>query len=208
MNVFRLISLLALLGLVSGTAHADEDARFSKSLEASDFSAAGLARLSVDQLAILDALVRRDIAQSRFVSKEPRAPRFSERLTASERENAGLAGLSSSELTVLDARVETLIVPPPSPSTQRFATTNRYAVPSVKIDRGPQVHGELSLMVAAGSDGYRAYGGGIAVTLDDPSSKFSLTLAYSEIHSEGGHPYRFCRDRYYGHPFDPLGWRY
>jgi hypothetical protein len=208
MNVIRLTLSLALFGLVCGTVRADEDVRFSKSLEASEFSAAGLAQLSSDQLAVLDALVRRDITQSRFVSKEPRAPRFSERLTTNERENAGLALLSPAELTALDSRVETLIAPPPSPSTQRFATTNRYAVPSVKIDRGPQVHGELSLMVAAGSDGYRAYGGGIAVTLDDPSNKFALTLAYSEIHSEGGHPYRYCGDRYHGRFFDPLGWRY
>jgi hypothetical protein len=185
---------------------ADSDLRFSKTLRPAELSATGLDRLSSDQLAILDALIRRDIAQSRYTSKEPRAERFSARLTDAERDQSGLAQLAETELAALDAHIAPLATPPASGG--RFTPNTRYAsIPSVKIDRGPRIHGQLTLMVAAGSDDYTAYGGGIAVTVDDPASRMSLTLAYSEIHSKGGGPWRYCGDYYYGRrhgPFAPL----
>ncbi len=202
-KLLRFLLAFASLGLIA-SAVADEDLRFSKTLAPTDFSATGLGQLSSDQLAILDALVRRDIAQSRFVSKDPRPDRFSARLTAAEREQSGLAQLAETELAALDARVAPLATPPSPVDRANFGANTRYSVPSVKIDRSLQVHGELSLMVAAGSDGYSAYGGGIAVTVDDPASKMALTLAYSEVHSKGGNPWRYYGDYYYGRRHGPL----
>lgn len=199
-----LCTLLAAAMLATAPSVAAEDIRFSKTLAATDFSASGLERLSSDQLAILDALVRRDIAQSRFVPKEPRAARFSERLTPAERHDAGLNQLTEAELLALDAHVAPLAAPPAAVTGARYTADTRYAIPSVKIRREPELHGQVSLMVAAGSDGYVAYGGGVAVTLDDPANKFALTLAYSQIHSKGGSPYRYCGDHYYGRPWGPL----
>ncbi len=203
MKVFRFTLTLALLAFSFAGARAD-DVRFSKSLSTEDFAITGLERLSSDQLAILDALVRRDIAQSRFVSKEPRPADFSERLTPTERDNAGISLLSVTEIAALDAQIAPLAAPPAPVSGTRFTSNSRYTTPSVKIDRGPRIHGELTLMVAAGSDDYTAYGGGIAVTLDDPASKMSLTVAYSEIHSKGGSPWRYYGDPYHYRRYGPL----
>lgn len=199
MNVLRFALTIALFSSCFAFVRAaDADLRFSRTLAPAELSATGLDRLSSDQLAILDALIRRDIAQSRFISKEPRPDRFSARLTDSEREQSGLARLAEAELAALDAHIAPLATPPAPATGARFAANSRYVpVPSVKIDRSPPVHGELSLMVAAGSDGYSAYGGGIAVTVDDPASKMALTLAYSEVRSKGGHPWRYCDDYYY-----------
>lgn len=204
MKLFRFTLALALLTSCFTAARAS-DMRFSKSLSTEDFSAAGLNRLSSDHIAILDALVRRDIAQSRLVSKEPRPAQFSDRLTATERDNAGVSLLTANEIAALDAHIAPLAVPPASGASARFTPNSRYApVPSVKIDRGPRIHGELTLMVAAGSDDYSAYGGGIAVTLDDPASKMALTVAYSEIHSKGGSPWRYYGDPYHYRRHGPL----
>ncbi len=203
MKVFRLSFALALLASPFATAHAS-DVRFSKTLSTEDLAATGLERLSSDQIAILDALIRRDIAQSRFVSKEPRPADFSERLTAAERDNAGVSLLSVPEIAALDAHIAPLAAPPAPANGARFTSNSRYTTPSVKIDRGPRIHGELTLMVAAGSDDYTAYGGGIAVTLDDPASKMAVTLAYSEVHSKGGSPWRYYGDPYHYRRYGPL----
>ena len=206
MNVLRLALTVALFSSSFAFVRAaDADLRFSKTLAPAELSATGLDQLSSDQLAILDALIRRDISQSRFVSKDPRPDRFSARLTDSEREQSGLAQLAEPHLAALDAHVAPLAAPPASASGVRFTPNSRYApVPSVKIDRGPRIHGELTLMVAAGSDGYSAYGGGVAVTLDDPAGKMALTVAYSEVRSKGGHPWRYCGDYYYPRRHDLL----
>lgn len=195
-------------------AKADENTRFSKTLSSTEVATAGLAELSSDQVAILDALVRRDIAQSEFVAKTPRAARFSERLSADERRNAGLDVLNDNQRAQLDASVQRLIAPPPTTetsSTASFGTTGRAnaasGVRSVKIRRDPEIHGSMTLMVAVGSHDYTAYGGGVVLTYDDPANKFALSVAYSEVRSKGGlyHGGFYYDDYAHGRPFRPFG---
>lgn len=178
---------------------AEDDTRFSKALSAQEFSAAGLAQLSSDQIAILDALVRRDLTNAARSRKPPLPAEFTQRLTSDERRNAGLDLLADAERSQVNALVQRLIAPPPAnvafSSSGSGSVAN--AVRSVKINREPQIHGTVGLMVAAGSGGYSAFGGGMALTYDDPANRFSVTVAYSEIHEKGDFLRRDCRDGYW-----------
>ncbi len=222
MTFSRIILLLAALcALRSGALAAEPEARFSKTLPAAELSAAGLGLLSSDQLAILDALVRRDIAAARFVSKQPRAPQFSARLTADERHNAGLDLLGETEVAALDASVQRLIVPPaPAGGFGITGARGPYSVPSLKLRRDPKIETHMTAMVAVGSDGYSAFGAGVEVSYVNPDNDFGLSLSYSELHEKGGSPYRYDYDRYgydrygygyglgYGRSLDPFGRRW
>ncbi len=186
-----------LLGL--GTVVRADDVRFSRTLTQPELTSLGLVRLSSDQLAVLDALIRRDIERSHYVSKVPRAARFSQRLSADERRNAGLGLLNETELAQLDAAVERAINPPDAGPAFSLATAGSGApVQSFKISRGPQIHGSMELMVGAGSHGYSEYGGALMVTVEDPASHLMVAIGYSELHSKGGYLYRGCHDTFRG----------
>lgn len=210
MKLRVLVSLSAvLLALASpaGAAGADDPVRFSKTLTSDEVSTLGLAQLSSDQLAILDALVRRDIEKSRIPSRQPRAARFSDRLTADERRNAGLAALDAAQLAGIDTAVERLISPP-ALSAGAGPYSGGYSVPNVKLRRDPEIHGSLTLLYGVGSHGYSEYGGGLVLTYDDPANRFAVAVGYSELHTKGGYPY-LCRDYPYRDPLlrrpgDPL----
>lgn len=205
-----LLSSVALIAALAfaGAVRADDLPRFSKTLSAAELSSVGVARLSSDQLAILDALVRRDLERSRFASREPRAARFSDRLTADERRNAGIDQFPDAERTALDAAVERLITPPPAAGgTARYA--GGYSVPNVKLRREPEIHGSLTLLYGVGSGGYSEYGGEMVLTYEDPADRFAVAVGYSELHTKGGYYYRNCRDGFFRdgflrRPGDPL----
>ena len=98
-------SLRLLTGLLlAGAAHAAEapELRFSQALPAADAAASGLPRLSSDEVAVIDALVRRDTAARLAPSSATPPAAFSMRLTADERRTAGLTRLAPAELARLD----------------------------------------------------------------------------------------------------------
>lgn len=206
MKMLRQLSVVVVLLLLGSSGlRAAEDVRFSKSLGASDAAAIGVGKLSVDQVAVLDALVRRDLAQADRPAKTPRPGRFSERLTDNERRNSGIDQLAVAEVTELDRQVaqRTSLAPGAWLATSANSTT---VVPSVKIRRGAEVHGSVELMVGAGSHGYSEYGGAMTVAVEDPSSGLTVAFSYAEIHSKGGYLYRNCRDGYWARPGDPRWW--
>ena len=59
MSFWRILALGCLLTAIAPCSPG-QDGRFSKTLTASEQTDAGLGRLSADQLAVLDALIRRD----------------------------------------------------------------------------------------------------------------------------------------------------
>jgi hypothetical protein len=193
----RLLFGFVLLAAGASSLQAAEDTRFSKTLSTEETSTLGVARLSSDQIAVLDALVRRDIDRAGYVSKQPRAARFSQRLTADERRNAGFDTLAETEVTQLDTTVERLMPKPRTAQTFSAGGGGPYSVPSVKIRRGPEIHGEFTLMVGAGSGGYSEYGGAAVFTYDDPANGFALSVGYAETHSKGGYLHRGYYDRYW-----------
>jgi hypothetical protein len=206
MKLFRLAGIAVALTIAGSVAlRAEDDVRFSKTLPATEISALGLDQLSSDQLGALDALVRRDAVTLRRVSKTPPAARFSERLTADERHVSGMDRLTGAQVMELDRKVQVLNAPPPIGPLSYSGAAGSVIVPSVKIRRGPEVHGSVELMVGADSHGYSAYGGAMTVSVEDPASGLSVAVGYAEMHSKGGYLYRHCRDGYWGGPGN-FGW--
>jgi hypothetical protein len=196
-----------LLAFVS-TSLASDDVRLSRTLIPSEYADSGLRQLSSDQVAIIDALVRRDTASLR---REPddtaRSSRFSERLSADERKNAGLTLLSESEVEALDRYVARLTAPIDSPSGSFAAghSSRPSFIAEKSLRRPPEIHGMISLVYGVGKGGYSERGGSMVLTYDDPSG-ISLAVGYSEIRTKGGYFLRdyHYRDRY--RSFEPGLW--
>src|SRR4051812_29693387 len=212
MKFAPLFLLVASLLLTATHARAD-DLRFSVTLNAPDRQASGLAKLTSDQVAVIDALVRRDTsaragsvtATPAKASENPNAT-FSQRLTAEERRTAGLLSLSAAEIAQLDAFVDrhqsaklarTLLAPPSylSPS-RRIDPTEK------KTER--EIHGSFSLSYGMGSGGYSEKTGSMVLSLEDPARGYSITVGYSESHVKGGNGYGYYRDPFYRDPFYDL----
>ena len=179
-----------MLAMATAPVRAD-DGRFSQRLPAFDMAAAGLVRLSADQLAALDALIRRDEQQqTRARGATAQAGRFSERLPADELQVAGLNLLTPAELEHLNwlvAQIEGVGLP---------AGTAGSPAPSAVVVQpkrpAPEIHGEVSLTVGAGSGGYHEIGGTLALEYDDPAHGFSLATSYSQWRATGGFAGRGC----------------
>jgi hypothetical protein len=185
---------VALLLLDAGAFAADSGRRFSQAISPEDREAIGLARLSSDQVAILDALVRRDIAEQLFTQRAPDTPAaFTDRLTADERKNTGIAGMSPAQRAHLDATLsriqsssltQTLLTPP------IFVPRNAVLLPQAEkktAKKGLETHGSLTLSYGWG-DGYSTRSGSMVVNMTDPDKKYSITIGYGETHVKGNAP--------------------
>ena len=194
----RLLLVIATcLICVTGVIRAADDIRLSVALLPDEREAAGLKALNSDQTAVLDALVRRDIANQRRPkpTKEVAAEKFSDRLTADERKNAGFGVLSAEQIAHLDDYVARLLAPLNTPAGGNWSSSPRDAFSAKSLRRGPEIHGSLTLMYGAGSGGYSERGGAMVVSIEDPSG-ISLILGYSEVHTKGGYPSHY-RDGFY-----------
>ncbi len=160
-----------------------QDARFSQALTSGELIDTGIVRLSPDQLAVLDALIRRDEKINAVPDAAHPAPsRFTLRLMPEERERAGLGLLMAAELVRLDALVDDF------ESGRRPARTSASANAGWKPRRhhpSPEIHGMLSFTYGAGSGGYQEMGGAMAVTVDDPDHGLSLLFAYAAMRAKG-----------------------
>lgn len=190
----RLALLLAGLALAGSAIAASIDGRFTQSIPSEERAAIGLGRLDSDQLASLDALVRRDASQRGSLRADPKAPAlFSQRLNADERKLTGLAALPAEELARLDASVEryeaaalarTLLAPP------SYAPRVLRAEPVERKKQEREIHGSFMLSFGWGSGGYSERTGAAEFTLEDPARRYSITIGYSETHVKGGDRYR------------------
>jgi hypothetical protein len=214
------IGFLALLCLAGGLAAAtrageETEPRFSSTLSPVQQAEIGLDRLTVDNIAVIDALVRLDAATAtRLVRNNIRTTRFSERRTAHEREIAGLDRLSPEQMRKLDQFVA-LRIPSPVPADADLA----YA--SVRLDShtpiavkkpAPEIHGSVSLTYGW-SRGGSIRGVDTSVTYVDPRKRYSVTVGYSEYRGSGLAPYPdgtpyfspySALNRYYDPPYRPV----
>jgi hypothetical protein len=186
--------MLGLLGAFAATAaRADDDVRFSATLTPEQRAGAGLTQLSEDNVAVIDGLVRQDLAASKFKNNNVDHTRFSQRRTAHERTIAGLDRLTPAQVDRLDALIRLRITGPEPELASTLSTSSGTAgstLKSVKYQRPLEIHGEISYtygMSKAGS----FQGGGIALTYDDPDHRYSVAVAYSEYRGKGLLPYCF-----------------
>ncbi len=191
---FAFALLLAAPLLLPCARAAGEDSRFSTTINAADRAAAGLPKLSSDQVAVIDALVRRETGRvaANAASRTPEAgATFSQRLNTDERRAAGLASLSPAELAQLDALIErqqtarlarTLLAPPAFLTRpQRIVATEK------KTER--EIHGSFSLSYGVGSGGYSEKSGSMNFIFEDPARGLTINVGYSETHTKGGRGY-------------------
>lgn len=181
------------------------EVRFSRTLTATEQSATGLGKLSSDQLAILDALVRHD-DDLKARSSKPRAARFSERLSADERRNAGLTLLSPAEIEALDATIDH---PSESIATTSAATlaspdSRSAAVKPIYTRAAPEIHGSVTLAYGWGKGGSSERGGSMVLSFEDPEHHFAVLVGYSEVHAKGPAFARDCTDGYLPRGFGEL----
>lgn len=200
-----LIRRLAVALLALASAYAQGDIRFSLTLNSEEKAASGVTRLSSDEVAVIDALVRRDTTgRASSTQTESTPATFSQRLTPGERQTAGLPKLTATELPKLDAFVDrfqsaklarTLLAPP-----AYLARSSRVTPTEAKKER--EIHGSFSLSYGFGSGGYSEKTGSMVLTMEDPARRYSISVGYTESHVKGGYIYR---DPLYRDPFyDPV----
>ena len=192
---FGLLGLLAI-----NPARADDDVRFSATLTVNQRAEAGLTQLTEDNVAVIDGLVRQDLAASKFKNNGVDHTRFSQRRTAHERAIAGLDRLNPAQLDQLDALIRLRINgPEPAPAAAMSASTGQAGpgLKGVKYERPLELHGEVSYTIG-GSKAGSFQGVGMVVTYDDPDHRYSVLVGYSEFRGKGlpycfypgGGPYR------------------
>ena len=209
LKVWLLLIWAGWVGLALAVA-ANDSGRFSQSISTADRPALGIERLSSDQLAVLDALVRRDAASRLEGPGEGEPSSFSQRLTADERRNAGVALLSADEIFRLDAAVarhavgsmaRSLLAPP------SVYAPHRSAARTNDRKKGLETHGSVSLSYGWGG-GYETKSGSMVVNMSDPNRRYSVTIGYGETHvsgPEGAVIYTGPRTLGAYPPFSPLG---
>lgn len=203
---FRRVLLLALLGAALAVRAAD-DPRFSSTLSAEQRTAAGLGQLTADNIAVIDGLVRQDLAATRYRNNGVDHTEFSQRRTDRERELAGLDHLTAAQRTRLDEFVRLRVAdanavftatPVAAPAVMAGGES---AVRTVKGTRAPEIHGSVSYTVGWSKAG-SFQGGDLVLTYDDPDHRYSVLVAYSQYHGKGlplcfypgGGPYRPYND--------------
>jgi hypothetical protein len=202
----RALLLAATLVALSPLAARAADSRFSQVLSTNESVECGVNRLSTDQAAVLDALVRRDLATQAAPRRDdkPLAGKFSQRLSDDERRNAGFTLMTEAQVAKLDGYVQrfgagtlarALLAPPV------YVSPNNRLRP-IEPKTGPEIHGSFTLQYGVGKSGYSEKAGGMNLNYEDPAHNLSVSFSYWESHIKGGVPYR---DGYYpgGAPFVP-----
>ncbi len=170
------------------SATAPAEMRFSQTVGTPERPMLGLDRLTPDQIAVLDALIRRDTTLRSRTNADPSAPEaFSRRLNADELRLTGLDTLPADTMARLDAAIarrQTAILAPFLLSPPVYlARPGKIEAREQKRER--ELHGTFSLSYGWGKGGYSEKTGAMTVTMEDPEKGYSLSVGYSESHVKG-----------------------
>ena len=176
------------------SATAPAEMRFSQTVGTPERPMLGLDRLTPDQIAVLDALIRRDTTLRSRANADASAPEaFSRRLNADELRLAGLDTLPAETMARLDAAIarrQTAILAPFLLSPPVYlARPGKIEAREQKRER--ELHGTFSLTYGWGKGGYSEKTGAMTVTMEDPDKGYSLSVGYSESHVKGPNGVRF-----------------
>ena len=188
-------SVLALTcALLASTLGAAENPRFSQSLSVEQRATTGLAQLTSDQLAALDALVRLDQAQRTADSQkaEPATPptAFSQSLSGDQRRAAGLELLTAEQQTAVDLLVAAQAAPSP-----RHELAALRPVDAVKFFPNRfEVHGEVGFSFGGGSGGYSSRAAWLTTSLLDAKTGTEFAVTVATGREKWKRPYRWTND--------------
>ena len=176
--VFALLFLPAL---------ARASAPFSAQLDATDHAAAGLAKLSTEQRAALDAQIERELTVARQGNVVAFSRSFLQRRTSDQVAATGLAHLNPEERASLDSFVARAVAQRPAVLVPTLATRAKTADATVieTVTYKPQLHGEVTLTVGTAGSGRTFNGGAFTTVYEDPQRNFSVAFTYAEYHGKG-----------------------
>jgi hypothetical protein len=152
---------------------------FSGSLAPAERTACGVDRLSLQQVAALDDLVRRESA---VVAGAPAAvPQFSRRLDPAECRAAGLDRLTPAQVARLDGLVSRwLAADEPVAFASGGGTLYPAGAKAAANQARSEIHGTITLEYGAGSGGYSERTGAIDLFYAPPGSRFSFGFGYAD----------------------------
>jgi len=188
MKMLLVVLACCLVG-TSAAPGAENSTRFSQTLSTSERAEIGLDRFTSDEIAVLDALVRRDISGRLKSSAENTPAAFSQRLTADERCIAGLARLEPAAIARLDslvARHANAVLAPELLAPPRLVSRSRTGISPREEKPANPIHGTFSLTFGVGSGGYSERSGSMLLRFDDPAGRYSISVGYTESHIKGG----------------------
>ena len=165
-----------------------EQKSFTTSLTEEEKTAAGLPRLTNEQLQALEAQVQHEITTARQGDTVAFSTSFTHRRSPQQRKDAGLDRLMTPELTRLDSLIAAAVANRPSPISPSAGTAaaSSSSANSVQIIKPKmEVHGELTLSYMSGSGGRSGYGASMVTTVIDPSHTFAFTVGLSQFRGKG-----------------------
>ena len=183
--------LAVLCGCAALLARGATDVRFSATLSPDLRDRTGLSHLSVDNVAVIDGLVRQDEAASKFKDNDVDHTRFSSRRTPRERAISGLDHLTGEQISLLDDLVGQRIsgINPAATAVAGYITSSggsatgtavKPNLPAQKLD----IHGEIGFTYGWGKGG-SVSGGDIVLSYEDPAGRYSVLFGYAEYHGKG-----------------------
>ena len=184
----------ALVGLGSpdATARADNTPGFTTRLDSSERAAAGLVKLSPDQLFALDTQIARELTVARQGDVVAFARSFMSRRSADQSTAAGLPALSPLERTELDRLVARAVAQRPPVVIKTLAAKAKEDEAVETVTYKPQIHGEVSLVFGTAGGGRNFYGGSFTAIYDDPQRNLAVAFTYAEYHGKGLLPFDDC----------------
>lgn len=188
-----------LAGLIIAVASVDAaQGGFTATLSVEQQASSGVASLTGEERAELNALVAAEIALARQGDIAGFAGTFSERRSDEEREAAGISKLSAAEVAELDRLVAALIAAGP---------VQRQVPRRVNVSEGAQrdrleVHGEISYSYGWGSGGRDFQGGSLSTVIFDRKTGTTVGFTYGQYEGDLYPHYGRYGDGYRGAPFD------
>lgn len=180
---------LIAVALLSALSLRAEPTSFTSTLTEENKTSVGLAKLSPEQLASLDAQVAREIYVARQGDTPAFSTSFTRRRTPQQRKDAGLDQLMTPELKRLDELVALAVANRPAPVgplvTKPFVSTPPGGDWVEITPKKLEVHGEVTLAYMWGSGGRSGYGASMATTVSDPDGKFAFTVVLSQFNFKG-----------------------
>ena len=162
---------------------------FTATLTGENKVSTGVSKLTMEQLASLDAQIQREISVARQGDTPAFSASFTHRRTPQQRKDAGLDQLTTPELRRLDELVAAAVATKPAPTgpaiTKPYVSTPPGGDWVEVTPKKLEVHGEVTLAYMWGSGGRSGYGASMATTISDPDRKFVATIVLSQFNFKG-----------------------
>ena len=163
---------------------------FCNGLSPDESAACGIARLTAEQAASLDALVSRDVTLAHQGGITGFSTAFSARHAGRDLKTAGLDRLAPKELAALDGFAARAIAlgPPPEQSFAYSPPPKPAPAPAETVVSElarTQVHGDVSFTVGGGSHGQSFYGTSADLFVTDPTGRFTVGVGFDDYRGRG-----------------------